>query len=57
MKKFKRSGPGLKPGVNEADTSGVVNSVKGFVAFGRMKVSGNDPKRNSNVSGNSGKGK
>ncbi len=48
----KRSGDGLKPGVNEADTFGVVHQVKGHVKFGRMSVSGNDPKRNSMVSGN-----
>ena len=50
----KRTGPGLKPGLNEADTFGVVHQVKGTVSFGRMSVSGNDPKRNSMVSGNGG---
>lgn len=45
----------LKSGVNEADTGSVVNEVRGFVALGRQKVSGNDPKRNSMVSGNLGK--
>lgn len=50
----KRSGPGLKPGMNAADTGSVVNTVRGYVAFGRQKVSGNDGKRNSMVSGNTG---
>lgn len=52
--RFNRTGPGLKPGVNEADTGSVVNSVRGHVVFGRTRVSGNDPKRNSMVSGNTG---
>lgn len=50
------NGPGLKPGVNEADTFGVVHMVKGTVSFGRMgggATDGNSPKRNSMVSGNS----
>lgn len=50
----KRSGPGLKPGLNMADTGSVVNTVKGTVSFGRLRVSGNDPARNKMVSGNSG---
>lgn len=49
---FNRTGPGLKPLVNEADTGSVVHSVRGGVVYGRQKVSGNDPKRNSMVSGN-----
>lgn len=36
------------------DTGSVVNTVKGHVSFGRLRVSGNDPKRNQMVSGNSG---
>ena len=35
--KGKRSGPGLKPGVNEADTGSVVGQVKGAVKLGFMK--------------------
>lgn len=53
-RKGKRSGPGLKPGLNAADTGSVVNTVKGAVSYGRLRVSGNDPKRNSMVSGNTG---
>lgn len=53
-KEGKRDGPGLKPGINMADTGSVVNTVKGTVSFGRLRVSGNDAKRNSMVSGNSG---
>ena len=49
---FNRNGPGLKPGVNEADTGSVVNSVRGYAVQGRQKVSGNDAKRNSMVSAN-----
>ncbi len=52
--KGKRSGPGLKPGLNAADTGSVVHTVRGHVSHGRMRVSGNDPKRNSMVSGNTG---
>lgn len=44
----------LKNGVNEADTGSVVHSVRGTVSFGRQKMSGNVPSRNSMVSGNSG---
>ena len=54
MRKGKRSGPGLKPGLNAADTGSVVNTVKGAVSFGRLRVSGNDPSRNKMVSGNTG---
>lgn len=53
-RKGKRTGPGLKPVLNMADTGSVVNTVTGTVSFGRMRVSGNDPKRNSMVSGNTG---
>jgi len=49
---FNRTGPGLKPLVNEADTGSVVNSVRGAVVYGRQRVSGNDPKRNPLVSAN-----
>jgi hypothetical protein len=49
---FKRSGPGLKPGVNEADTGSVVGSVRGTVSFGRMRSSGNSNAKNNMVSGN-----
>jgi len=45
----------LKSGVNEADTGSVVHSVIGHVRFGRQKMSGNVPSRNSMVSGNLGK--
>ncbi len=50
------NGPGLKPGVNEADTFGVVHQVKGTVSFGRMAGGGdgNSPSRNSMVSANGG---
>jgi hypothetical protein len=55
MLKGKRDSLGLlKSGVNEADTGSVVNSVRGFVAFGKQKMSGNVPSRNSMVSGNTG---
>jgi hypothetical protein len=37
-----------------ADTGSVVNTVKGYAVTGRLKVSGNDSKRNSMVSGNTG---
>lgn len=37
-----------------ADTGSVVNTVKGHVTYGRLRVSGNDPKRNPMVSGNTG---
>lgn len=53
-KKGKRSGPGLKPGLNMADTGSVVNTATGYARFGKLRVSGNDPKRNSMVSGNTG---
>ncbi len=53
-RKGKRSGPGLKPGLNAADTGSVVGTAKGTVSFGKLRVSGNDPKRNSMVSGNTG---
>ena len=32
----KQAGKGLKPGLNMADTGGVVGSSKGTVGFGRM---------------------
>lgn len=38
--KGQMTGRGLKPGINEADTFGVVNQVKGTVSFGRMTVPG-----------------
>jgi hypothetical protein len=50
----KKSGPNLKPKTTAADTGSVVNTVRGHVVFGRLGVSGNDPKRNSMVSGNGG---
>lgn len=53
-RKGKRSGPGLKPGLNMSDTGSVVNTVKGTVSYGRLRVSGNDPARNRMVSGNTG---
>ena len=53
-RKGKRSGAGLKPGLNAADTGSVVNTVQGTVSYGRLRVSGNDPKRNPMVSGNTG---
>ena len=53
-RKGKRSGTGLKPGLNMADTGSVVNTVTGTARFGKLRVSGNDPKRNSMVSGNTG---
>ena len=54
QRKGKRSGPGLKPSLNMADTGSVVDTVKGYAVLGRTKVSGNDPSRNSMVSGNTG---
>lgn len=51
----KRSGPGLKPGLNMADTGSVVHQVRGTVKFGRMAASGNDSKRNAMVSANGGR--
>ena len=53
-KKGKQTGKGLKPAPNWVDTGSVVNTVTGGVRFGRQKMSGNDPKRNSMVSGNQG---
>ena len=50
----KQSGKGLKPGLNYADTGSVVNTVTGTVRFGKLKMSGNVPARNSMVSGNTG---
>lgn len=44
----------LKTPPNMADTGSVVNEVRGTVRFGRLAVSGNDPKRNPMVSGNTG---
>lgn len=42
MKKIgKQRGKGLKPGLNSADTGSVVDSVKGYAAFGRMASGGN----------------
>lgn len=52
MFRGRESGPGLKPGLNMADTGSVVNTVKGYAATGRQRVSGNDPGRNSMVSAN-----
>lgn len=49
-----QTGKGLKSGLNMADTGSVVNMVRGHIATGRMRVSGNDPRRNSMVSGNTG---
>lgn len=43
-----------KAGAGTADTGSVVNTVKGYAATGRMKVSGNDASRNPMVSGNTG---
>lgn len=52
-----KKGP-VKTPKNEGDTGSVTNQVRGTVSFGRTRVSGNDPKRNSMVSGNTGyKGK
>lgn len=42
---MKRNGP-------PPDTSGVVGKARGYVAFGRMKSSGNSQKKNNNVSAN-----
>lgn len=53
-KQRKSSGPYLKPARDMADTGSVVHDVHGTVKFGRLKVSGNDPKRNPMVSGNTG---
>ena len=44
----------LRSAINMADTGSVVNSVRGAIRLGRQKVSGNDPRRNSMVSGNTG---
>lgn len=50
-----QTGKGLKPGLNMADTGSVVHTVRGHVKYGRIKYpDGNDPKRNSMVSGNTG---
>lgn len=43
-----------KTGAGSADTGSVVNTMKGHAVQGRLAVSGNDPKRNSMVSGNTG---
>lgn len=44
-----------KSGTTEMrDTGSVVHKVQGTVSHGRMRVSGNDPKRNPMVSGNTG---
>ena len=40
-KEGKRSGPGLKPGLNMADTGSVVNTVRGYAVTGRVRSSGN----------------
>ena len=52
MKKIegKQSGKGLKPGLNMADTGSVTDSVKGFVAFGKMKVPANKSMVSANAS-------
>ncbi len=42
----------VKTPKNEGDTGSVVNTVTGTVRFGRQKVSGNVPGRNSMVSAN-----
>lgn len=52
MYRGRSSGPGLKEGLNSADTSGVVNTVRGYAATGRQRVSGNVPARNAMVSAN-----
>jgi hypothetical protein len=52
MRKGKQTGHGLKPKLNAADTGSVVNTVSGTVRFGKLKVSGNVPSRNSMVSAN-----
>ena len=44
---------GASPSLNVV-TGSVVNTVQGYARLGRLKVSGNDPKRNSMVSGNTG---
>lgn len=57
-KQRKTNGPFVRSALNMADTASVVNTVKGTVSSGRTRVSGNDPKRNQMVSGNTGlKGK
>ena len=52
MFRGRSEGPGLKPGLNSADTSGVVNTVRGYARQGRQSVSGNVSSRNSMVSAN-----
>lgn len=51
----KRSGAGLKPVLNSADTGSVVNTVKGYVALGRQRASGNSQTKNNMVSANASK--
>ena len=46
----KLTGPGLKPGLNAADTGSVVNTVKGSVSFGRMASGGNNNMVSANAS-------
>ena len=54
----KRSGPGLKPGLNMADTGSVVNTVTSSFKTGRSMASGpyaGGPSRNNMVSANASK--
>lgn len=50
MSKYKRHGPGLKPGVNEADTGSRVGKVKGAAKTGRVRAV--SEKARSMVAGN-----
>lgn len=52
MFRGRESGPGLKPGLNSADTGSVVNTVRGYARQGRQSVYGNASSRNSMVSAN-----
>lgn len=51
--KGKRKGPGLKPGLNMADTGSVVGTAKGYVATGKMRTP--SEKSRSMVAGNASK--
>lgn len=51
--KGKRKGPGLKPGLNMADTGSVVGTAKGYAVTGKMRTP--SEKSRSMVAGNAAK--
>lgn len=53
MKQGKRKGPGLKPGLNMADTGSVVGTAKGSISTGKMRKPSD--KSRSMVAGNASK--